>query len=114
LRPAAEHLRQRSEVPLQEVAKALAAIIDESGPHLRDLEALEQRLSSMEDKIVATLRASQTEEDLFAMRRALDAELKPYRGKMSAEQLAMLERRYLDNALFERAGMQRLSLFYLR
>jgi hypothetical protein len=32
---------------------------------------------------------------------------------MTAAQLAMLERRYLDNALLERAKLPRLSLFYL-
>jgi hypothetical protein len=47
------------------------------------------------------------------MRSALEKELKPYRGKMTAEQLSMLERRYLDSALLERAKLPRLSLFYL-
>ncbi len=61
----------------------------------------------MEDKIVATVRMLQTDDDLLAMREALDRELKPYRGKMTAEQLAMLERRYLDTALLERARLPR-------
>jgi hypothetical protein len=39
--------------------------------------------------------------------------LKPYRGKMTAEQLSMLEHRYLDTAVLERANLPRLSLFYL-
>ena len=78
-----------------------------------DLEDLERRLTAMEDKIVAFLRMSQTAEDLFSMREALDRELKPYRGKMTADQLAMLERRYLDSVLLERARLPRLSLFYL-
>jgi hypothetical protein len=32
---------------------------------------------------------------------------------MSADQIDMLERRYLDSALLERARLPRLSLFYL-
>ena len=32
---------------------------------------------------------------------------------MTADQLALLERRYVDSALLERAKLPRLSLFYL-
>jgi hypothetical protein len=55
-----------------------------------------------------------SDEDPLAARRALDAELRPYRGKMSAPQLAMLEDQYLERRLLEAAGLPRLSLFYLR
>ena len=40
--------------------------------------------------------ASIPDEDLFQARRDLEATLRPYRGKMSADPLAMLERQYLD------------------
>ena len=36
------------------------------------------------------------------------------RGKMTADQLAMLEKQYLDRNLLEKAGLPRLSLFYMR
>jgi hypothetical protein len=78
-----------------------------------DLEQLEQRLTAIEEKLIARLRASVSEEALFEARRALDRELKPYRGKMTAEQLAMLERQFLDRRLLESSGLPRLSLFYL-
>jgi hypothetical protein len=78
-----------------------------------DLEQLEQRLTAIEEKLIARLRASASEEALFEARRALDRELKPYRGKMTAEQLAMLEKQFLDRRLLESAGLPRLSLFYL-
>ena len=48
------------------------------------------------------------------VRADLDEQLRPYRGKMTAPQLAMLEKQYLDRAVLERAGLPRLSLFYLR
>jgi hypothetical protein len=32
---------------------------------------------------------------------------------MTAEQIKMLERQYLDRKLIERAGLRRLSIFYL-
>jgi hypothetical protein len=38
----------------------------------------------------------------------------PYRGKMTADQLALLEKRYLERDLLEDAGLPRLSLFYMR
>ena len=56
----------------------------------RDLEQLEQRLTAIEEKMTARPRAAATEEALFEARRTLDQELKPYRGKMSAAQLATL------------------------
>jgi hypothetical protein len=79
----------------------------------RDLEQLEQRLTAIEEKMIARVRAAASEEALFEFRRALDQELKPYRGKMSAEQLATLERQFLDRKVLEAAGLPRLSLFYL-
>jgi hypothetical protein len=78
-----------------------------------DLEQLEQRLTAIEEKLIARARAAASEEALFEARRALDQELKPYRGKMSAEQLAMLERQFLDRKVLEAARLPRLSLFYL-
>jgi hypothetical protein len=78
-----------------------------------DLEQLEQRLTAIEEKMIARLRAGANEQALFEARRALDSDLKPYRGKMTAEQLAMLEKQFLDRRLLESAGLPRLSLFYL-
>ena len=78
-----------------------------------DLEQLEQRLTAIEEKLIARLRAAASEEALFEARRALDRDLKPYRGKMTADQLAMLEKQFLERRLLESACLPRLSLFYL-
>ena len=78
-----------------------------------DLEALEQRLTTIEEKMIARLRAAATEEALHEARRALDRDLKPYRGKMTPDQLTMLEKQFLERRLLESAGLPRLSLFYL-
>jgi len=59
------------------------------------------------------LRSRQSEEDALAARKSLDNQLRPYRGKMTADQLSMLERQYLDRDLLETAQIPRLSLFYL-
>jgi hypothetical protein len=78
-----------------------------------DLEQLEQRLTAIEEKMIARLRASASEEQLFEARRDLDRELKPYRSKMTADQLGMLEKKFLERRLLESAALPRLSLFYL-
>lgn len=113
LSKAAASLRDRTEWTFDEIAASLEALASETENYVGNLEDLERRLAAMEDKVIATLRAAQTNTELFALREALDRELKPYRSKMTADQLALLERRYLDTALLERAKLPRLSLFYL-
>ncbi len=110
---AAAALQANSIPTLSEIAVTLETLASNAGEQIHQLEDLERRLTSLEDKIVAILRAGQSEQDLYAIREALDRELNPYRGKMTAEQLSMLERRYLDTATLERAKVPRLSLFYL-
>ena len=107
----AKALRQAG---LVEIADSLDRLAGETEQAVSDLESLEQRLTVLEEKMLATARAGQTEEQLLQARRELDAELRPYRGKMTADQLTMLERQYLDRRLLERLGLPRLSLFYLR
>jgi hypothetical protein len=89
----------------------IAASLDQL--QTEDLEDLEQRLAVVEQKLIAVLRARQSEDDALAARKALDSQLRPYRGKMTADQISMLERQYLDRDLLEKANLPRLSLFYL-
>jgi hypothetical protein len=96
------------------VRETVAGILQDAEAHYAKLDELEQRLSALEDKMLAVARAQQTENDLFEARASLEAQLRPYRGKMTAPQLVMLEKQYLDRWLFEKAGLPRLSLFYLR
>lgn len=107
---------QRNAAVLREAGhEDLASVVaDLDRPELRsDLENLEQRLTTLEEKLIARLRSSASDEQLLDARQTLDRQLKPYRGKMSAEQLAMLERQFLDRRLLETARLPRLSLFYL-
>jgi len=114
LQHAIDALRKKPEAPYNDVAASLEAVSAHVEDRLENVEELEQRLTALEEKMVAVARTRQKDEDLLAIRQSLDAELRPYRGKMTAEQLSMLERRYLDSALLERAQLPRLSLFYLR
>jgi hypothetical protein len=95
-----------------------AARIEESlqlldAPGRVDLEDLERRLTVFEEKLTAALTANASEAVLLDIRREMDRALAPYRRKMSAEQLAQLERQYVQKRLFESYGVPRLSLFYL-
>jgi len=97
-----------------EIAEALRKLVVDAAVHYDDLEQLEQRLTALEEKMSAMVRAKVPDEDLFRHRRELEATLRPYRGKMTTEQLSMLERQYLDRRIQEQAGLPRLSLFYLK
>ena len=99
--------------PYAEIAASLNRLADEAEVHYANLEELEQRLTGLEDKMKAMARLGQTEQDLFEARRELDATLRPYRSKMTADQLAVLERQYLERHLLEKVSLPRLSLFYL-
>ena len=100
--------------PYDPIAAALDRLSAEIDNHAGNLEGLEQHLTVLEEKMLAVARASQAEDELLQARRDLDAELRPYRDKMSAAQLAMLEKQYLERRLLERQKLPRLSLFYLR
>ncbi|MGH9728560.1 MAG: hypothetical protein ACRD33_02880 [Candidatus Acidiferrales bacterium] len=85
----------------------------DASAHL-DLEELERRLTVLEDKLLATLTSVADAETMLAVRREMDHALAPYRRKMSAEQLALVERQYIQKRLFEIYRLSRLSLYYLK
>jgi hypothetical protein len=110
----AAELRATGEAAYMEIAASLGQLAAEAEARYEDLEELERRLTALEDKMIAIGRSRQSEEDSLAARRALDLDLRPYRGKMTAAQLAMLEKQYLERRLLESLALPRLSLFYLR
>jgi hypothetical protein len=99
---------------LPQIAEALDRLAAEADRHYHDLEDLERRLSALEEKMIAAARLAQSDDDLAAARREFDLQLRPYRSKMSAEQIAMLQQQYLDRRLLDAARLPRLSLFYFR
>jgi hypothetical protein len=104
----------RKQPGFDDVAAAVDRLALDAPALFHDLEDLEQRLTALEDKMIALARLRQTEDDLLRFRRELDLQLRAYRGKMTAPQLAMLEKQYLERQLLESASLPRLSLFYLR
>jgi hypothetical protein len=109
-----EALRRQQNPAFHEIATALDGLAGDLEQHFSNLEELERHLTALEDKMVAAARVAQTDEQLLAARRDLDKQLRPYRGKMSAEQLVMLEKQFLERRLLEDGNLPRLSLFYLR
>ena len=110
----AEAIRRTGVSEFVPVADSLDQISTELDKSPLDLEALEQRLTVLEQKLVALARARQSEDKAFRMRADLDSYLRPWRSRMTAPQLAMLELQFLERAALEAEGLPRLSLFYLR
>jgi hypothetical protein len=104
----------RKQAGYDDIATAVDRLASDAAALFRDLEDLERRLTALEEKMIALARSRQTEEDSLRARRELDHQLRAYRGKMTAPQLAMLEKQYLERHLLESASLPRLSLFYLR
>jgi hypothetical protein len=97
-----------------EVARSLeGSMVLLESPGALDLEDLERRLTILDEKLQAVLASHANEERLLQIRREMDGQLAAYRGKMKAEQLAMVEKQYLQKRLLEEFGLPRLSLYYL-
>lgn len=104
---------RKSGAEFEEVAASLERLAAEAEIHYQRLEELDQRLTVLEEKMVSIARARLTEEDMLEARRQLANQLRPYRSRMTADQLKMVEKQFLDRHDIERAGLPRLSLFYL-
>jgi hypothetical protein len=98
---------------IQEIGSQLLAMANDAAALLEDLEDLERRLTGLEEKMLAQLRLAQPDEELLQARRDLETQLRPYRSKMSGEQIRQLEDQYLSRRLLEKGGLPRLSLFYI-
>jgi hypothetical protein len=98
-------------IEIAESLNASAPLLDTPGA--LDLEDLERRLTILDEKIHALLMSHAAEELMLKIRREVDGQLAMYRRKMKAEQLAMIEKQYMQKRLLEEFGLPRLSLFYL-
>jgi hypothetical protein len=98
---------------LIEFAQSLTSILPlVEAPGTLDLEDLERRLTILDEKIQVSLTQHATEDQLLRIRREVDSQLTQYRRKMKAEQIALVERQYIQKRLLEEFGLPRLSLYY--
>ncbi|HEX4067234.1 MAG TPA: hypothetical protein VHZ09_14550 [Acidobacteriaceae bacterium] len=95
-----------------ETADRLAALAAaESAP---DLEELERSLTSLEEKLLNTMLATLAEDEMTPLRDEAAQEIAPYRRRMQALQIRQIEQQLLHKRIFEKYGLPRLSLFYMR
>jgi len=78
-----------------------------------DLRYAEQTLSALEEKLIARLKATTDDKTMVQVKREIDSELNPFRSRMTAPQLLMLEQQMWRRKLLEKFSIPRLSLFYL-
>ena len=80
---------------------------------LPDLEDVERRLTVLEEKMFSILLNTTEEAELVATRAEMDRAWAPVRQKMGSEQISHLQKQFLTRKLLEKAGLPRLSLFYV-
>jgi hypothetical protein len=104
---------------VQAVAKECAVSLEElaasysAGSSPGRLEDVERRMTVLEEKLIAALTVTASEEELVRLRAEADREIAPYRSKMPAGQIEQLLKQFVHKRLLERAKMPRLSLFYM-
>ena len=109
----AKRVPERYREIYEETAKSLRSLAEAGEQdNLGDFEAVEQRLTVLEERLIAAARQQLSEEQLLEARQDMEGRLAPYRGKMTAGQLALFEKQYLDRKCLETFGLPRLSLFY--
>jgi len=98
---------------LAEIVRSLSvALTLLDAPGHPDLEDLERRLTILDEKVHAALLSHADEELMLKIRREVDSQLSAYRRKMKVEQLALIEKQYLQKRLLDEYRLPRLSLFY--
>jgi hypothetical protein len=98
---------------LKEISQSLAGtatLLDVPGT--LDLEDLERRLTILDEKLQAALTSFASEETMLKIKREMDGQLATYRRKMKAEQIALVEKQYVQKRLLEEFDLPRLSLYY--
>ncbi|MBI3404174.1 MAG: hypothetical protein HY046_01800 [Acidobacteria bacterium] len=102
-------------VRLRETAARLRELLPLlDSPAAVDLEDLERRLTVLEDKLFSALTTFASNDSQLSIRTEMDRSLAPYRSRMNAAQLAMVEKQFLQKRLLEQFRLPRLSLFYLK
>jgi hypothetical protein len=97
---------------LRELAAEVAAGGGEEAAAV-DLEALEQSLMVLEDKLYAALNVAAPEELVVGMNEHADRELAPYRSRMGAVQLRQVKQQFVRKQMLVHYNLPRLSLFYM-
>jgi len=116
---ASAKLPSRAGISPEAVAREIAVTLREMAAEIESksmllkLEALERRLTVLEEKLFAVLLAVVPDDEVVAVRAQADHELAPYRGKMPPAQIEQLQKQYVHKRLLQKYGVPRLSLFHM-
>jgi len=116
---ASAKLPSRAGISPEAVAREIAATLREMAAEIESksmllkLEALERRLTVLEEKLFAVLLAVVPDDEVVAVRAQADHELAPYRSKMPPAQIEQLQKQYVHKRLLQKYGVPRLSLFHM-
>ncbi|HJQ32900.1 MAG TPA: hypothetical protein VJ866_12000 [Pyrinomonadaceae bacterium] len=117
LRRAAEKRSAGAEALKEALARAAARLEELASDFERsarpNAELLESSLTDLEGLIDRALRSSLPEDEVSAARASAEEQLRPYRARMERATYEQTLDNLLAKALRERAGVPRLSLFYL-
>ena len=80
---------------------------------LLDYEALELKLNTLEEQLVAAILLEMSEETLLDAKKETQQEIGRHKRGLKAEHIALLENKLMRKKLLETFGVPRLSLFYL-
>jgi chlorite dismutase len=108
---ASEKTSNEALAPIATRLRELAAGMHET--HATPLEDLDRILTVLEERMVDAVRANTSEAELVTLRQQADAELAPFRSKMSAMQLRQVQMQFLTRRLLQINLLPRLSLFYM-
>ena len=78
-----------------------------------DYEALELKLNTLEERILAAILSGMSEESLLEAKLETLQEIHRHKRGLKAEHIAMLEGKLMRKKLLQELGVPRLSLFYL-
>lgn len=99
---------------LAAIAQRLRDLADPASLEAANLEELERNLTTLEEKLFATLTTHVPEELLLQFKTEAARDLAAYRSRMSAVQLRQIEQQFVHKRLLEHYQLPRLSLFYMR
>jgi hypothetical protein len=108
---ASERTSNEALAPIAMRLRELAAGMHD--PDAMPLEDLDRILTVLEERMVDAVRVNASERDLVALRQQADAELAPFRSKMSAVQVRQVQQQFLTRRLLQMHSLPRLSLFYM-
>ncbi len=99
---------------VETVVDSLNGIILEIGTSRSlDYEALELKLNTLEERILAGIFSGMSEESLLKAKQETRQEIHRHQRGLKAEHIAMLEGKLMRKKLLQEFGVPRLSLFYL-